>query len=149
MGEMSPYGILGLAADCTPAQVQAAWAKALKESRRNGAYTPEEVNDARETLLNPTKRAAYAVEHFPEPSELEWRPVQPVTRPALAWLEHNCKWAWAVDESCLRGMAPPIPVPDIVELRAKFPQFIAKPALEPVVAWLSEYSGEVDDPWSM
>ena len=145
----NPYEILGVSRHAEEEEIQAAWAKALKQARRKGEYSIEEINSARDILLDKKQRILLDLELFPQLSRPDLTvelPVIPQT-PSLQWFTTNFKWNWDQGLDSLSTYFPDIDLPDIAELWKQY----KKPGLymtkQPVEEWLIQYMSEKEEPW--
>lgn len=68
----SPFRVIGVMKNATEEEADAAYAAAYKAARRGqGAYTPEEVNAAREALQDPDARAMWEAITYSVPIQPE------------------------------------------------------------------------------
>lgn len=148
MGAQNPYAVLGLPSTANDEAIQEAWARSLKQARKGGHYSIEEINNARNTLTDPDARAQLDLELFPDVTfdrECELEPVP--ENPSLYWIEGAFKWRWVTNHDSLSDYRPNVPLPTEQALWESYPEYRPRFFMRPIEEWLFKYAREAQDPW--
>ncbi len=147
LAEPNPFEVLGVPIDCDQKAIEESWAKALKRARRQGPYTVEQVNNARQALLSPEKRVEAVLNLFPPGPPVENAPAPLPRELSLDWVEQAFNWRFDEGLRPLASYRPEVELPKSEELWQLYPEFTFRLFKEPFIKWLEHYAEQPEDPW--
>jgi len=142
--QIGPFILLGIEKDATAEDIEAHWAERVKSARRAQSKVQlEDVNWAREALREPERALRYAS------STLNLDTAEGVLRRiADQYGLDGSGWVPRDEEKPLKDYTPPIPLPDLDEIRKTIVLPELPLELPGVAVVLRSYLPEILDPWS-